>query len=111
MELTPILNSRTINDRVTDLKFYRDIGHWHADEEELESLEQTVATGSYLNEDWDLGEDMYRDDRFAQVYENELATDENGEYLSYSEIVAKPEVQAEFSPIEVLDAIYWIRCT
>lgn len=109
MELTPILNSRTINERILTLQLYKQLS---CDEtEELESLLTTLETGSYLNEDWDLGEDMFRDDQFAKVYENELATDENGEYVSYSEIITRPEVQAEFSPIEVLDAIYWIRCT
>lgn len=111
MQLTPVLNSRDILARIGDLECYDHLSYDEA--EELHSLKQVVDTCLYLNEDWDMGEDMWRDDYFAEQYSLELGSDgdDNGDFLPYEEIINLPEVTAEFSPIEVLDAIYWIRCT
>jgi hypothetical protein len=108
MQLNPILNSRDIDGRVADLQCYDHLSY--DDTEELAGLVAAVEAGSTLNEDWDLGEDLYRDDFFMSVVEVNEDFDEdfdNGPTIP----LVQPEVSAEFDSIDILGTTYWVRCT
>lgn len=110
-----VLDSRTINDRVADLRTQREGNDWDDElSEELEALEAVAEDGENL-EDWEYGVTLIRDSYFvtyAQEFAEDIgAIDSEARWPAYciDWERAAGELQIDYTPVEFAGVTYWAR--